>query len=915
METFTGLKLDNGAPVYTQEYIQSLRDADRKHPDRLKIVAQRGGQERMLSINADIKIVGGSRGGPLLVDTKVVTPFGYRRIGDLKQGDIISGTDGGIQRVVYSKDHGKLPAYKLRFVDGSEVIASYDHLWNVRKTCYRSKKRIINGLSINDDYRVWTTQMIVEHLTKQKSGEIKNSKLLIPLCEPIKFTRSWGNRHYKPSSSPYVIGAILGDGCITDNIKKGSYDATLCSADEGIVKEFENAGIDMTNYAQKQGSTACDYRIKDNRLRNDLEGLKLYGCDAFNKAVPDFYKFGSIDTRWAILQGLMDTDGTVDKRGHCSFATVSEQLAKDVKFLVNSLGGLATVNKHENHYVKNGERIEASDYYDVYIRINQSERMFRLSRKKALCTEYNGGVSELGRRIIDFEYVGEQECCCIAVNNTNSLFMVNDFIVTHNSKSFSSLMEVLKDIKKPDFHAVIVRKEKDDLQSLITDSYKLFSQFGTYNKSQNDMTWNFTNGGWLKFSYYSGSFQDFKDRFQGRQFAYICIDEGTQCPYKKFKYLLTNNRNAAHIRNRFWITCNPDPESWVRKFIDWWVDEDGYIIPERDCVIRYCFMDGDTPDSIYWGNTREEVYEQCSHLIDRLWNKYRDSYEPLGYTKYDVFIKSATFIRADVSENIKLISTDPSYIANLAQQDEEQRMRDLEANWNWKAAGDDLIKMADMEAIFENAEQEGDGIDRASADIAFTGGDNFVMWHWKGSHIKDLVVLRLDAKTLVSCIQTKLREWGVEECNFTYDLQGIGQYLKGFMPEAVPFNNQSAPMAKNKKEQEGVKYLYKNLKSQCAWLFYRLVKDKGLSIDRGLLDRKFSGDGFKNWTLRQILQKERKMLRRDENGDDKGFNLLAKTKAKKYVGHSPDFFESLIYMMIFSLTKTKNKNIKGLWRI
>lgn len=915
METFTGLKLDNGAPVYTQEYIQSLRDADRKHPDRLKIVAQRGGQERMLSINADIKIVGGSRGGPLLVDTKVVTPFGYLRIGDLKQGDIISGTDGGIQRVVYRKDHGKLPAYKLRFVDGSEVIASYDHLWNVRKTCYRSKKRIINGLSINDDYRVWTTQMIVEHLTKQKSGEIKNSKLLIPLCEPIKFTRSWGNRHYKPSSSPYVIGAILGDGCITDNIKKGSYDATLCSADEGIVKEFENAGIDMTNYAQKQGSTACDYRIKDNRLRNDLEGLKLYGCDAFNKAVPDFYKFGSIDTRWAILQGLMDTDGTVDKRGHCSFATVSEQLAKDVKFLVNSLGGLATVNKHENHYVKNGERIEASDYYDVYIRINQSERMFRLPRKKALCTEYNGGVSELGRRIIDFEYVGEQECCCIAVNNTNSLFMVNDFIVTHNSKSFSSLMEVLKDIKKPDFHAVIVRKEKDDLQSLITDSYKLFSQFGTYNKSQNDMTWNFTNGGWLKFSYYSGSFQDFKDRFQGRQFAYICIDEGTQCPYKKFKYLLTNNRNAAHIRNRFWITCNPDPESWVRKFIDWWVDEDGYIIPERDCVIRYCFMDGDTPDSIYWGNTREEVYEQCSHLIDRLWNKYRDSYEPLGYTKYDVFIKSATFIRADVSENIKLISTDPSYIANLAQQDEEQRMRDLEANWNWKAAGDDLIKMADMEAIFENAEQEGDGIDRASADIAFTGGDNFVMWHWKGSHIKDLVVLRLDAKTLVSCIQTKLREWGVEECNFTYDLQGIGQYLKGFMPEAVPFNNQAAPIAKNKKEQEGVKYLYKNLKSQCAWLFYRLVKDKGLSIDRELLDRKFSGDGFKNWTLRQILQKERKMLRRDENGDDKGFNLLAKTKAKKYVGHSPDFFESLIYMMIFSLIKTKNKNIKGLWRI
>lgn len=480
------------------------------------------------------------------------------------------------------------------------------------------------------------------------------------------------------------------------------------------------------------------------------------------------------------------------------------------------------------------------------------------------------------------------------------------------SKSFSSLMEVLKDIKNPDFHATILRNEKDDLQSLVTDSYKLFSQFGTYNKSQNDMTWNFDNGGWLKFSYYAGAYQDFKTRFQGRQYAYVCIDEGTQCPYKKFKYLLTNNRNAAHIRNRFWITCNPDPESWVRKFIDWWVDENGYIIPERDGVIRYCFMDGDTPDSIYWGNTREEVYEQCKGIIDSLW---KDSYEELGYTKLEMFIKSATFIRADVSENIKLISTDASYIANLAQQDEEQRMRDLEANWNWKASGDDMIKMEDLEEIYDNAEQIGDGKRRASADIAFTGGDNFVMWLWEGWHCKDLVVLRLDPKTLVSVVEAKLREWGVEECNFTYDMQGIGQYFKGFFKDAVPFNNQAAPIPQNHQEEVGIKYLYKDLKSQCAWLFYKMIKEKQISIDSALLERKYSGNGFDKVPLRQILQKERKMLRRDENSDDRGFKLLPKKIAKKYVGHSPDFFESWFYVMIFSLTKKKHKKVKGLWMI
>lgn len=915
-EKYSGLFLPDGSPVYTQEFVQALRDEDMKHPGSLRAyIAQSGAQERMLATDVDILICGGSRGGPLLVDTRVVTPFGYRRIGDLKAGDIISGTDGGMQRVVYRKDHGRLPSYKLKFVDGSEVIASYDHLWNVRKTCYRSKKRILNGLSLNEDYRVWTTQMIVDHLEKIKNGEIKNGKLLIPLCEPVKFTRSWGAHHYKPVSSPYVIGAILGDGCVTDIVRSGSYDAMLCSADHGIVEEFEKAGLDMSNFSHKDNNAACDYRITDERLRNDLEGLKLYGHNAFSKFVPDYYKFGMVETREAILQGLMDTDGTVDKRGHCAFATVSEQLAKDVKFLVNSLGGLATISKHESHYVKDGTRIKASDYYDVYIRIKNSERLFRLERKKSLCTKYNGGISELGRRIVDYEYVGEKECCCIAVNNTNSLFMVEDFIVTHNSKSFSMLMQALYDILKPGMTGLLLRKETKDLDSLINDSYKLYSDFGVYNKSLNDMTWNFNNGGWLKFSYYAGNYQTFKDRFQGRQYSYVGIDEITQCEYKKFKYLTTVNRNASGLRSRFWGTCNPDPDSWVRKFIDWWIDEDGYAILDRCGKVRYCYMDGDSPDSIYWGNTREEVYEQCAPIIDSVWNEqYEKAYARLGLTKLDVIIKSVTFIRADLSENVKLLSSDPSYLGNLAQQDEEQRMRDLQANWNWKAAGDDMIKYEDMDNFFHNAIQQGDGVRRASADIAFTGGDNFVMWLWVGNHIKDVVVMRLDSKTVVSVVKAKLREWGVEEKNFTYDMQGIGQYFKGFFPDALPFNNQMAPVSLTREEREGIKYLYKDLKSQCAFLFYEDIKEGKISIERGLIERKFSGNGFKNWTLERILQKERKAIRRDENGDDRGFRVLAKKIAKKYVGWSPDFIESCYYWEYpAKLAKKKHTKVKNLW--
>lgn len=681
-KALSGLKNDNGENLYTNEYVQHLRDEDNKHTDKLKIIAQRGGQEDMLAVDADIKICGGSRGGPLSKDTLVLTQRGDVPIGSLNESDYVFDFNGHSCEILAIKEYGLLPCYEMLFSDGSTVVCSEDHTWNVYK---------------------------------------------------------------------------------------------------------DNTGT--------------------------LEALLA-----------------------------MDIENMMSKGKVVSFPKLGESPV-------------------------------------TLMRISKS---------------------------------GKKECCCIAVNSETSMFALANGILTHNSKSFSSLLEVLRDINNPDFHAIILRNEKDDLQSLITDSYKVFSQYGTYNKSQNDMTWNFNKGGWLKFSYYADAYDDFKKRFQGKQYAYMCIDEGTQCPYKKFKYLLTDNRNAAGIRNRFWITCNPDPESWVRKFIDWWIDEDGYIDPEKNGVIRYCFMDGDTPDSIFWGDTREEVYEQCKDIIDGLW---KDRYAELGYDRLTMFIKSVTFVRADVSENIKLVSTDPSYIANLAQQDEEQRMRDLMANWNYKAAGDDLVKFEDLEAIYDNAIQVDDNVDRASADVAFLGGDNAVLWHWRGRHVVDLEVLRIDSKTLVSVIATRLREWGVEECNFTYDLQGIGQYLKGFFPEAVPFNNQAAPIPQNKKEEDGIKYLYKDLKSQCAWLFYRGIKEKKFSISSELLARKYSGDGFNNVPLRQILHKERKSLRRDEESSDRGFKLLPKKVAKKYVGHSPDFWESLLFIMIFTLIKRKHKKIKGLWRI
>ena len=470
-------------------------------------------------------------------------------------------------------------------------------------------------------------------------------------------------------------------------------------------------------------------------------------------------------------------------------------------------------------------------------------------------------------------------------------------------KTFSLLMEALKDVKNRYFSSVILRAEKGDFKGIIEKSNILFSQFGTYNKSQNDMTWNFDKGGKLFLSYFSDSIEDFKTRFQGQEYAYIGIDEITHCPYEKFKYLMTNNRNSHGINNRFYGTCNPDPDSWVRKFIDWWIGEDGIPIPERDGVIRYCFMDGDTPDSIYWGDSPEEVYEQCKSIIDPLW---KDEFEKLGFNKITMFVKSVTFIKGKLEENVALLSSDPAYLANLAQQDEEQRSRDLEGNWNFKTTGDDIIKMQDMERFYNNPQISG-GKRYATCDVAFDGGDSLVMWLWSGWHIEDIFVCRLDSKGSVEAVQAKLNEWGVLEENFCYDLNGVGQTFKGYFRRAVPFNNRESV-------DDKLKNVYDTIKSQSAYLFAKKLINGEVSINPRLLELKFSGKGFEKVPLKQILMKERKCIRADEAASDKGFCIIKKADMKKLVGHSPDYFESLFMRMIFEIKQTQHRKPKGMLR-
>lgn len=461
-------------------------------------------------------------------------------------------------------------------------------------------------------------------------------------------------------------------------------------------------------------------------------------------------------------------------------------------------------------------------------------------------------------------------------------------------KSGALLMNALYDIENPHFRALIFRKQIDDLSDLADTSSMFYNQYGTYNRAKNDMTWNFYEGGWLKFTFFDMAEADFHDRYQGKQYAYIGIDEVTQIPFTKFKVLTMSNRNAYGIRNRIMGTCNPDPDSWVRKFIDWWIGEDGLPIPERDGRIRYCYMPTDFTTDIVWGDTREEVYEKCRADIEAHW---KPSWNRFGEPA-ELMIRSVSFVTAKLEDNIALMNSDPSYIGTLFNQDEETKARFLDGNWNYKAAGDDLIKQQHIEQFFNNPKQLADGRKRVSCDAALDGGDKCVFWLWVGNHIQDLYVCGNNSRETLNITRSLLERWGVRQEDFTYDKGGLGKYLEGFFPRAVPFDGKTAVDSRYK----GVFY---NLNAQSAQYFADHIRDGEYSINSDLLEKRFSGKGYKNKTLRELLNEERRCIRfREEDQTrliDKG------TTMKKLIHRSPDFIDGLRMREIFNIKTVRHR--------
>lgn len=340
--------------------------------------------------------------------SNVLTPTGFKQMGDIRPGDAICDPDGEESKVEAVYPQGIKPIYRLTLSDGSTTYASEDHLWRIEDIFPQYKTKI------------------------QTTGELKERSTIRPRCRMQPITPPDLGSEEDITIDPYLLGVLIGDGTLSDE-KIG-----FSSVDQEIVESVKRLlpeGMYVTYYG---GKGNCDYGLYgsehgNNPLLRQLRQLGLTGKTAPHKFIPKRYFNISAEQRLQLLRGLMDTDGDADKQNRANFTTSSEQLARDMVQLVRSLGGRTNYNvSSEKTWTSPYQPIKQTGRraFRVYVTL-RGLNPFSLERKSSRI--YRDSKMWKGFAVKEIQYVGDYECQCIQVSAESGMYITDDYIPTHNT--------------------------------------------------------------------------------------------------------------------------------------------------------------------------------------------------------------------------------------------------------------------------------------------------------------------------------------------------------------------------------------------------------------------------------------------------------------------------------------------------
>lgn len=345
-------------------------------------------------------------GKALSTSTEVPTPTGLRTMDALRVGDFVFDELGFPVRV---KDVTEVmlsrPCREITFSDGTTVVADASHLWVT--TTKNDRRRGLQGKPRTTD----------EILSTVRYGQYEYSHQ-VALAGAVQYPAR------ELPVDPYVLGLWLGDGT--------SSKAEITTADTEVLDHVRSAG-----YAVWPATSPMAYRIGGTgRTRDPATGrfraddslnsvLRLMGLFN-NKHVPREYMEASHAQRFALLQGLMDSDGHLDKFGRAEFTSTKEHLAVAVQELVASLGMTCTLGKDRATLYG----VDCGPRYRVHF--TPDRPVFRLARKLVNLKLTNRTM--LARSIRSIREIPSVPVRCIEVDSPTGMYLVTrSFIPTHNS--------------------------------------------------------------------------------------------------------------------------------------------------------------------------------------------------------------------------------------------------------------------------------------------------------------------------------------------------------------------------------------------------------------------------------------------------------------------------------------------------
>ena len=358
--------------------------------------------------------------------SKVLTPAGWKRMGDIQLGDLVVGENNDVGHVVDIFPQGIKDYYKITFSDGTFAECCDDHLWKVLTSDRRSSSNAHYG-----EHLVLTTRELRSSLNKRYS---------IDITEPVEFDSEFDEQS---ELDGYLLGLILGDGSLRDNsVVLANESDEIWDQVESIIRKYGCKRSDR----RRESIIGVKYGV--NFVRDKLFEYGLMNVKSIDKFIPKQYLTAPVSVRKALLAGLVDTDGYCPN-GYAAvweFDTASEQLAIDFAELARSLGVIVKVHPRKpSHYINpQGVRVECAGSRHLVCRSKFNP--FRLSTK-AVRFNYHDTIKNgvkpkrFAKMIESIELVGQTECQCIMLDNVSHTYLTDNYTTTHNTWVLTKMME------------------------------------------------------------------------------------------------------------------------------------------------------------------------------------------------------------------------------------------------------------------------------------------------------------------------------------------------------------------------------------------------------------------------------------------------------------------------------------------